>query len=146
MVWKEASTFLSRRPRADGLRRRKKRIIEVFDKVRASEDWSVPESTGYQYAWISGDWSPIHLIQQSARLFGHRAPIAHGMWAAACCVAQWESLTGQTAAKVEAMFTRPIYLPAKAKFLLIAEPPRGRLVLENAQTGKLHLMVSVAPR
>lgn len=41
----------------------------------------VPGDIGRRYAAISGDLNPIHLSALSARPFGFRAAIAHGMWA-----------------------------------------------------------------
>lgn len=37
------------------------------------------ESTGRKYARISGDYNPIHLYAWSAKLFGFKTSIAHGM-------------------------------------------------------------------
>jgi hypothetical protein len=146
VVWSETSTMLARRAPARGLRRAASARDDAGISAYAVEDWHLPEDTGRRYARISGDWNPIHLARPTARLFGYRAPIAHGMWSAARCVASWERLTGRTAANLQLVFKRPMYLPAQVKFKLFAEAAGDRLILENARNGEPHLVGHISPR
>lgn len=47
---------------------------------RTRATWDLPGTLGRRYARVSGDWNPIHLSSLTARPFGYRRPIAHGMW------------------------------------------------------------------
>ena len=43
-------------------------------------DLRIKENTGRSYAASSGDYNPWHLYGATAKLFGFRKAIAHGMW------------------------------------------------------------------
>lgn len=45
----------------------------------ATQEWSLASDLGRRYARVSGDINPIHLHALSARAFGFRRAIAHGM-------------------------------------------------------------------
>ena len=49
--------------------------------------WSLPEDLGRRFAKVAGDRNPIHMYWWTARLFGFRRPIIHGMWTLARCMA-----------------------------------------------------------
>lgn len=74
---------------------------------------SAPANTGRRYAAVSGDRNPIHLTALSARLFGFRRAIAHGMWtkarALACVLPQREL----ERVRVAVDFKTPLFLPAR---------------------------------
>ena len=55
-------------------------FLEDHENYRTVKEIFVPEDTGIQYAKLSGDWNPIHLIKITAWPMGFKAPIAHGMW------------------------------------------------------------------
>ncbi|VVD68064.1 acyl dehydratase [Pandoraea morbifera] len=56
--------------------------------LEASRTWQVPADLGRRYARLSGDYNPIHLWPVTARLFGFRRPIIHGMWSFARVLAE----------------------------------------------------------
>ena len=49
--------------------------------------WKLPGNLGREYAAVSGDHNPIHLYPLSAKAFGFKRQIAHGMWTKARSVA-----------------------------------------------------------
>lgn len=49
------------------------------DPTTAIAGWQVGANAGRQYAKLSGDFNPIHLTNITARLFGMRQAIIHGM-------------------------------------------------------------------
>jgi acyl dehydratase len=53
----------------------------------APATWRLPADLGRRYASVSGDRNPIHLYPWTARLFGFKRQIVHGMWSAARCLA-----------------------------------------------------------
>jgi hypothetical protein len=77
--------------------------------------WSLPGSLGREYAAVSGDHNPIHLYPLSAKAFGFKRQIAHGMWSKARCVAAFANRLGEEAT-VEVEFKKPIFLPGKVAF------------------------------
>jgi hypothetical protein len=77
--------------------------------------WSLPGNLGRQYAAVSGDHNPIHLYPLSAKAFGFKRQIAHGMWSKARCVAAFANRLGDEAT-VEVEFKKPIFLPGKVAF------------------------------
>ena len=77
--------------------------------------WSLPGSLGREYAAVSGDHNPIHLYPLSAKAFGFKRQIAHGMWSKARCVAAFANRLGDEAT-VEVEFKKPIFLPGKVAF------------------------------
>ena len=77
--------------------------------------WSLPGSLGRRYASVSGDRNPIHLYDLTARLFGFRRHIAHGMWTKARCLAELDNRL-PAAYAVEVAFKKPIELPGTVTF------------------------------
>lgn len=91
---------------------------------------------GRVYAKLSGDWNPIHLSRVTARLFGFKRPIAHGLDMLSCIVARSGMAHSR---RIEARFRRPLYLPSEAKIILdrSADPLKFSLVSADGRT--LHL-------
>lgn len=55
----------------------------LSDQAMVLCQWQTHPALARRYAALSGDWNPIHLWQWSARLFGQRGAILHGMASAA---------------------------------------------------------------
>jgi MaoC dehydratase-like protein len=77
--------------------------------------WKLSGSLGREYAAVSGDHNPIHLYPLSAKAFGFKRQIAHGMWSKARCVAAFANRLGDEAT-VEVEFKKPIFLPGSVAF------------------------------
>jgi hypothetical protein len=89
---------------------------EPFDVVPGTGTvWSLPGNLGRDYAAVSGDHNPIHLYPLSAKAFGFKRQIAHGMWSKARCVAAFANRLGNEST-VEVEFKKPIFLPGKVAF------------------------------
>jgi acyl dehydratase len=107
VAWRERSTYLRREGRGGGGREWTPPPVEAV--------WEVPGDIGRRYARVSGDWNPIHLHRISARLFGQRGAIAHGMWTAARCLASLEGvLPGRVV--VDVRFRSPVTVPGRVGF------------------------------
>jgi acyl dehydratase len=78
LVWHSASTMLSRRP--DKGPKAPPKPLVLDDPEAVSEIWKLDVDLARAYAKVSGDLNPIHLSGLTARLFGFKAPIIHGMW------------------------------------------------------------------
>jgi acyl dehydratase len=82
---------------------------------RGAASWELRADLGRRYAAVSGDRNPIHLYDVTARPFGFRRHIAHGMWTLARCLAE---LGGDVPPRMrcEASFRRPVPLPGRVEF------------------------------
>ncbi|MFL6077806.1 MAG: MaoC family dehydratase [Mycobacteriales bacterium] len=116
-AWEEASTYLrrERRPTGGASEAEPAPRSPVDVDVEAEEAWRLPADTGRRYAAASGDRNPIHLYPWTARPFGFRRPIAHGMWTAARALAALGDAL-PTAATVDVTFRAAIPLPATVRF------------------------------
>lgn len=84
--------------------------------ARASILWPVPESQGREYAAVGRDWNPIHVHAMTAKLFGFKRAIAHGMWTLARSLAELDPLVPDAERTLSVSFRRPIFLPSTVVF------------------------------
>ena len=121
----------------------------------AATTWRLPADLGRRYASVSGDRNPIHLYPWTARLFGFKRQIAHGMWSAARCLAALGvgnpppgsptpaplSPEATSAATFAVDFRAPVLLPSTV--LLSRAPDVGgvtEFTLAAADSGRVHLV------
>ncbi len=109
LVWESISTNLVR----------KKTNVDPIPKITTAtspelpykEFWNLSSDLGLRYARISGDSNPIHLFSLSAKLFGFKGHIAHGMWTKARVAAALYNKLNTEACKIVVDFKLPIFLP-----------------------------------
>jgi acyl dehydratase len=104
----------------------------------ATATWTLPGDLGRRYGSVSGDLNPIHVHPLSARLFGFKSAIAHGMWTKARCLAALEPRLPD-AYTVEVAFKKPILLPAKVEFCEAGGPAGVDFGVRDRREGKPHL-------
>jgi hypothetical protein len=115
LVWEGRSTYL-RFGRTEGQEAADIPAGPVYDDVGPSAaPWRVAGDVGRRYAAVSGDRNPIHLYPLTARAFGFKRPIAHGMWSAARCLAAIENRLPD-AVTVDVLFRKPVFLPSTVAF------------------------------
>lgn len=140
--WSETAVLLARRPAAGGGRKPPPAAAPWMASAPLAR-WELPAGLGRRYAAASGDWNPIHLSAASARLFGYRRAIVHGMWSLAGCVAELDP--GGEAVAVEAAFKLPVLLPAT----VVLHAARGTAEVDFALTDgegvRPHVTGSVRP-
>jgi acyl dehydratase len=132
LVWEDVSTYLAKgagRPAAAADDHGPDVPAELPERAR----WDVPGDIGRRYAAVSGDRNPIHLHPLGAKASGLRAPIAHGMWVAARCLAALEDVL-PAAYTVDVGFRAPLFVPGTVVF---AGDQGGFAVRSRA--GKPHL-------
>ena len=115
----------------------------VDNKTPAYElnaEWNVSENTGRRYALTSGDFNLIHIHAITAKAFGFKQAIAHGMWSKAKALA---SLTLPDAYEADVWFKLPMYLPSKVEFLTAQEGQDTEFVIRNGKNKKPHVTGSV---
>ncbi|WP_132835440.1 MaoC/PaaZ C-terminal domain-containing protein [Streptomyces sp. BK205] len=114
VVWESVSTYLARhRTEAGGQEPGQERARETRELLPGLDEWRLAGDVGRRYAAASGDRNPIHLYPLTARLFGFRRAIAHGMWTAARCLAAHGT---PQAALVRAEFRAPVLLPGTVTY------------------------------
>ena len=104
----------------------------------------VEADIGRRYAKISADYNPIHLSDITARLFGFKQAIAHGMWSKARCLAALQDKLPNSGYSVDVAFHRPLFLPAEVVFNSAVNTQGESFSLQNKQSGVLHLLGQIS--
>lgn len=102
-------------------------------------DISAPADIGRRYGRVSGDLNPIHLSALSAKLFGFRRAIAHGLWTKARALAALMPRAAVAQAGVAVEFKTPLYLPARVSLWTAHTAAGARFEVRNAGGDKPHL-------
>jgi len=137
-VWHEQSTLL-RRAGSTG-------VAPDGDDAQVPErapfgpvTWRLPGSLGRAYGKVSGDRNPIHLSRATARAFGFKRQIVHGMWTKARTLAEVANrLPDSFAVTVE--FRRPILLPGTVRFGAREETGRLDFGVTTDDARSVHLL------
>ena len=106
------------------------------------QTWSLASGLGRQYGASSGDRNPIHLWPLTARLFGFKRHIAHGMWTKARCLAALMPPIDGRPFEIKVAFKTPVYLPADVEFSYSPGSDEIPFLL-RAPTGRPHLQGAV---
>jgi acyl dehydratase len=120
LVWEEVSTNLKRGHGSEGANAPGSDLPSA-DELPVTATWQLPGDLGRRYGSVAGDLNPIHIHPLSARLFGFKSAIAHGMWTQARCLAALAPRLPD-AFTVEAAFKKPILLPGRVEFCEAAGP------------------------
>jgi MaoC dehydratase-like protein len=133
-AWRSSSTYLHRSGKGSDKEQKSGSSNGAPAPSGGRAVWNVPGDIGRRYAAVSGDRNPIHLHPLSAKLFGMKAPIAHGMWTKARCLAALEGELPDTYT-VDVRFKLPIFLPSKVVFTTDTR----QFDVRAAKDGKPHL-------
>jgi acyl dehydratase len=143
-VWRGRSTYLARRATAPEGTPESDVEVSVGELSHPAATWRVPDDAGRRYAKVSGDVNPIHLSGLTAKAFGFKRAIAHGMWVKARALA---ALSGRLpdAVTADVAFRKPLFLPSTVT-LSTAEAGGGwDVAVRNAKAGTEHLVGTVRP-
>lgn len=105
--------------------------------------FKAPEDTGRRYGLASGDFNPIHLHRLTARPFGFRRPIAHGMWTLARVWGVLANYVGNEKVELNGRFRSPLYLPSKV-LIRAEEGPEGLKYYCTSPDGQKRYLEGVA--
>ena len=143
-VWSSRSTYLARGATAPAGAPDADVRVSVGTLDRVAARWRVPADTGRRYATVSGDANPIHLSALSAKAFGFKRAIAHGMWLKARTLA---ALSGRLpdAVEVDVAFRKPLFLPSTVTLSTEAVDGGWDVAVRNAGSGAEHLVGTVRP-
>lgn len=112
LVWEEVSAMLARR-HTPGRRPTIERLPTDVDAVERKRPFTVAADTGRRYAWVSGDFNPIHLMDFTATRFGFKQTVAHGMWSLARTLGEVADMLPAAAMQIDTQFKLPLYLPGE---------------------------------
>ena len=142
MLWRATMTVLRRgTPKGDGgdAPAAKSSAPAVVPGLAQYLSISAPEDIGRRYARISQDYNPIHLHASTAKLFGFRRAIAHGLWTKARVLAELSSRLPAPPRGFDVAFRQPLLLPGRATLRYAEGPARVDFALLDAAGGKVHL-------
>ena len=105
-------------------------------EYKLNNEWSISENTGRRYAMTSGDFNLIHIHAVTAKAFGFKQAIAHGMWSKAKALA---NLSLPDAYEVDVWFKLPMYLPSKVEFLTAQAANDTDFLIRNSKNQKPHV-------
>jgi acyl dehydratase len=105
----------------------------------------VPPDIGRRYAAVSGDRNPIHLHNLTAKAFGFRRAIGHGMWLAGRSLAYFEGRLPD-AFTFDARFKTPVFLPTKLVLDAATTETGWAVQVGSATSGRPHLTGSISKR
>ncbi|WP_374590070.1 MaoC family dehydratase [Aquabacterium sp.] len=143
LVWESASYYLRMGVRAPRGTPYQSALIDDTPLSRQA-DWQARADIGRRYGSVSGDINPIHLSAVSAKLFGFKRAIAHGMWTKARALATLlpQEPVEHVLAQVE--FKTPLFLPGRAT-LWTGQTQQGVLFeVRNGRGDKPHLRGKLA--
>jgi acyl dehydratase len=144
-VWRSTSTYLARGAKAPDGAPEADLEVPVGDLQRVSATWRIPDDAGRRYAKVSGDVNPIHLSGLTAKAFGFKRAIAHGMWVKARVLA---ALSGRLpdAFIVDVAFRKPLFLPSTVTLSTAQADGGWDVAVRNATSGAEHVVGTVRPR
>ena len=143
LVWEEVSTNLRRGggPENGAAKSSDGAPLPRAEDLPATATWTLAGDLGRRYASVSGDVNPIHMHPLTARLFGFKSAIAHGMWTKARCLGALQARLPD-AFTVEVAFKKPIFLPGKVEFCEAAQEGAAFNVqfgVRDPRKGRSHL-------
>lgn len=106
-------------------------------------EWEVSENIGRRYALTSGDFNLIHIHAITAKAFGFKQAIAHGMWSKAKALA---NLSLPDSYEADVWFKLPMYLPSKVEFLTAQNGQNIDFMIQNSKNKKPHVMGHITAR
>ena len=134
LVWSSESTMLHRCKTAIP-----RQTADPIMRIGEPQTWSVDRGMGRRYARVSGDYNPIHLTAMTAKLFGFKRAIVHGMWSKARSLAVLKDQLPGEGYRVRASFHRPLFLPSKVLFYTKHEEHKTLFSLFNESGQEAHL-------
>jgi acyl dehydratase len=137
-VWTGRSTYL-RRGKSSA---EKSARSELGEQAGPIAQVRVPGDIGRRYGAMSGDRNPIHLHSLTARAFGFKSAIAHGMWLKARTLATLEGRLPDSYT-VDVAFKLPVPLPSTIAIATSHDKDAWSLDVRSARSGKPHLAGSL---
>ena len=122
-VWEEESVYLRRGRFQNAAAATAEAPADdvPLDQPQETSTWELGEDLGRRYGAASGDMNPIHLHALTARAFGFKRAIAHGMWTQSHALAVLSSKARGLPFTLSTHFKLPAFLPAKVTFRTLTQ-------------------------
>src|SRR3954454_3848518 len=143
-VWRSRSTYLSGGATAPEGAPEADVGVAVGDLDRVAATWRIPADAGRRYAKASGDVNPIHLSGLTAKVFGFKRAIAHGMWVKARVLG---ALSGRLPddLSLDVSFRKPLLLPSTVTLSTAQAGGGWDFAVRNATTDTEHVVGTIRP-
>jgi acyl dehydratase len=143
-VWRSTSTYLARAAKAPGGAPEADAEVSVGDLERVAATWRIPADAGRRYAKVSGDVNPIHLSRLTAKAFGFKRAIAHGMWVKARVLG---ALSGRLPDElsIDVQFKKPLFLPSTVTLSTAQADGGWDVAVRSAAAGTEHVVGTFRP-
>lgn len=138
LVWNSTSVNLRLGAKLPGGRAYASSLLEGAPLSRQTE-WQADSGIGRRYGRVSSDLNPIHLSAFTAKIFGFKRAIAHGMWTKAKALATILPATPVNALDVHVEFKTPLFLPATASLWTARTAQDTLFEVRNAKGDRPHL-------
>lgn len=113
--------------------------IELDAPLSCQAEFVAAANLGRRYGAVSGDRNPIHLTALTAKLFGFKRAIAHGMWTSARATACLLPAHALQQAELNVEFKTPLFLPGKATLWTHRAPNGALFEVRDGKGQKPHL-------
>jgi acyl dehydratase len=143
-VWRSTSTYLARGAKAPEGAPEADIEVPVGELERVAATWRIPDDAGRRYAKVSGDVNPIHLSGLTAKAFGFKRAIAHGMWVKARVLG---ALSGRLpdALSLDVSFRKPLFLPSTVTLSTEQVDGGWEFAVRSATSGTEHVIGTLHP-
>jgi acyl dehydratase len=143
-VWRSTSTYFARGAKAPEGAPEAEIEVQVGDLSRAVATWRIPDDAGRRYGKVSGDVNPIHLSAITAKAFGFKRAIAHGMWVKARVLG---ALSGRLpdAMSIDVSFRKPLFIPSTVTLSTAQEDGGWDFAVRNAKSETEHVVGTIRP-
>lgn len=139
-VWESVSTNLIRDPaKSGGGGKSGGWEPPDWSQYTVTDSFAAPANIGRRYGVVAGDVNPIHLHALTAKAFGFKRAIAHGMWSFAASVARTGGELIEDACTLDVAFKRPLFLPGQAELLTRNEGNGVEYLLTNRERSTVYL-------
>lgn len=140
VVYHAVMSVLYRIPAPRGNKPRPKQTPAELAEYRS---FDVPADMGRRYAKVGKDFNPIHLSATSARMFGFKRAIAHGMWSLARCTALMQESMSAEPKELLVQFKQPLFLPGKVTLKILKDQATTEFMLLARHSNTVHLSGSL---
>ncbi|MCO4763383.1 MAG: hypothetical protein KC502_17835 [Myxococcales bacterium] len=146
LCWRGVTTVLARNKEGRGEPPTADKEPVIAERKLQVDKWQVPADLGRRYAAIAGDRNPIHLYGVTAKLFGFKKAIIHGMWTMAHAMANRQAQWPEGPVRFSCDFKRPIFMPSSVEFVHEPLPSGGEaFAVWRPGTDKLHVHGQIEP-
>ena len=101
-------------------------------------DITLNQHAGKRYARLSGDYNPIHLSRFTAKLFGFKRPIIHGIYLVSEAYAQLHNQQSSPPQKGVFQFKSPFYLPGQGLLTIHTQGKESSVLVHSKNQSHLH--------